>query len=150
MKRKVIAIRSGATLREAAALLSSHHIGSLPVVDAGGRLAGLIQMRDLLALVLPDFIHFVEDFDFVGDFGAVEMRVPEPAMLELPVTRVMQPPVSVHENSGLLRAFSVMHHANIHDLPVVDAADRLIGIASRVDIGALLLGRWETLQGESE
>jgi len=142
MKSNVISISAAATIREAAELLSQRHIGSLPVVDSTGRLVGLLQMRDLLALVMPDFIRLVEDFDFVGDFGAIEYRRPDKNMLDTPVRKIMNQAISVDEACGLLRAFSVLNQENIHDLPVVNSAGVLIGIASRVDIGTALLGTW--------
>ncbi len=145
MKKNVVAIPATATIGGAASLLASRHIGSLPVVDRNGRLVGLLQLRDLLALVLPDFVHLVEDFDFVEDFGAIEERMPDLTTLRMPVEGVMQPAISVEETCGLLRAFSVLYHENIHDLPVVDAAGVLTGIASRVDIGAALLDTWKAV-----
>lgn len=148
MKKKVISIHSDATIREAAALLADRHIGSLPVINKQGYLIGLIQLRDLLALVLPDFIRLIEDFDFVGDFGAVEYRIPDQASLNLSVKDVMKAAISVNETCGLLRAFSVLNQENIHDLPVVDINGLLIGIASRVDIGVLLLSTWSTTKNE--
>jgi CBS-domain-containing membrane protein len=150
MKKNVISISARASIGEAAAMLARHHIGSLPVVNEVGRLVGLLQLRDLLALVLPDFIRLVEDFDFVGDFGAIEARKPDQTSLSILVYKVMQPAISVDETCGLLRAFSVLHQENLHDLPVVDSAGHLIGIASRVDIGALLLSTWDiTSSGKS-
>lgn len=143
MKRKVISVPSSASIGEAAALLTERHIGTLPVVDERGRMVGLLQLRDLLALVMPDFVRLVEDFDFVGDFGALETRKPSHQSLTMPVTQVMQPPISVEENCGLLRAFAVLHHEQLLDLPVVDADGVLIGIASRVDIGISLLSTWQ-------
>jgi CBS-domain-containing membrane protein len=123
-------------------MLVEKRIGTLPVLDEHGRMIGLVQMRDLIELVMPDFLRLVEDFNFVTDFGAIETRIPSPEVLALPITTVMQPPIFVEENSGLLRAFSVLHQKKLHDLPVVDSEGRLIGIASRVDIGILLLGTW--------
>ncbi len=142
MKQHVVSVAAGARIGEAVMLFTKHRIGTLPVVDGEGRLVGCLQLRDLLELVLPDFIHLVEDFDFVGDFGAVEARKPFPEELERPITELMQPPVFVEESCGLLRAFSVLHHADLPDLPVVDAGGRLAGIASRVDIGISLLRGW--------
>jgi CBS-domain-containing membrane protein len=144
MKKNVISISAKASIGDAATMLAKHHIGSLPVVDESGRLVGLLQLRDLLALVMPDFVRLVEDFDFVGDFGAIETRKPDQASLAIPIIKVMQPAISVDENCGLMRAFSVLKQENLHDLPVVDATRRLIGIASRVDIGTLLLSTWGT------
>jgi CBS-domain-containing membrane protein len=143
MKKNVIAISATANIGEAAALFAEHRIGTLPVIDPSGHLVGLLQLRDLLALVLPDFVRLVEDFDFVGDFGAIEARKPTRASLIIPVEKVMQPAISVNETCGLLRAFSVLHQESLHDLPVVDVTGQLIGIASRVDIGVLLLSTWD-------
>jgi CBS-domain-containing membrane protein len=148
MKRDVVSITVSASIGQAAARFAARHIGMLPVVDAEGHLVGVLQLRDLLALVMPDFVHLIEDFDFVHDFGAVETGQPSPEALAQPVRDVMQPPVSVEATCGLLRAFAVMREHDLHDLPVVDAAGRLAGIASRVDIGAALLASWRTSEVE--
>jgi CBS domain-containing protein len=143
MKRDVVSITSTGTVGEAAALTAARHIGMLPVVDGAGRLLGLVQMRDLLALVMPDFVRLVDDFDFVHDFGAIEARQPDPEALARQVHEIMQPPISVEATCGLLRAFATMRKHDLHDLPVVTGQGRLVGIASRVDIGAALLSKWE-------
>ncbi|MBN1887922.1 MAG: CBS domain-containing protein [Thermoflexales bacterium] len=142
MKRDVISISPSASIGQAAALLALRHIGTLPVVDGTGRLIGLLTLHDLLALVLPDFMRLIENFDFVHDFGAVEARQPSPETLARPVRDVMQPPVSVDRACGLLRAISVLSQHRVLDLPVVTPDGLLVGIASRVDIGAVLLASW--------
>ncbi|HKZ86783.1 MAG TPA: CBS domain-containing protein [Anaerolineae bacterium] len=144
MKRDVVSITASASIGQAAARFASRHIGMLPVVHAVGHLVGVLQLRDLLALVMPDFVQLVDDFDFVHDFGAVESQQPSPEMLARPVTEVMQPPISVEATCGLLRAFAMLREHDLHDLPVVDAAGRLVGIASRVDIGTALLANWRS------
>lgn len=149
MKHDVVSITASASIGQAASRFAARHIGTLPVVDASGRLVGTLQLRDLLALVLPDFLKLIEDFDFVHDFGAVEARQPSPEMLARPVTDVMQPPVSVEATCGLLRAFAVMREHDLHDLSVVDTSGRLVGIASRVDIGAALLASWRSSEGSA-
>ncbi len=147
MKHDVISIPASATIGQAAALMVARHIGTLPVVDGAGHLIGLLQLRDLLALVMPDFVRLVEDFDFVHDFGAVETRQPSPETLARPVRQVMQPPVAVEEHSGLLRAAALLRQHELQDLPVVAADNRLVGIASRVDIGTALLANWPVPSG---
>jgi CBS domain-containing protein len=147
MKRQVVSISASATLSEAAARIATRHIGMLPVVEADGRLVGVLQLRDLLELVLPDFVRLVDDFDFVPDFGAVEGRQPPPGVLARPVREVMQPAISVQENCGLLRAYAIMRRHDLHDLPVVKADGRLVGIASSVDVGAALIKTWRTMGG---
>ena len=143
MKRNVVSIEAQATIAEAAALIVKHHIGLLPVVNSDGRLIGVLGLRDLLSLSMPVFVKLLDDLDFVYDFGAVEDALPDPIALAKPVTSLMRAAISVKASSGLLRAYSLLEHHHIHDLPVVDDAGRLVGIASRVDIGAAILGRWQ-------
>ena len=144
MKHDVVSISSSASLGQAAALLAKRHIGTLPVIDGAGHLVGLLQLRDLLNFVMPDFVRLIEDFDFVQDFGAVEIRQPELDTLVRPVREVMQPPVSVDRACGLLRAYAMLLRHELLDLPIVTPDSRLVGIASRVDIGAALLAGWRT------
>ena len=48
-------IHPDATVAAAARLMNSHHIRRLPVVDADGKLAGIVSRRDLLSIFLrPD------------------------------------------------------------------------------------------------
>lgn len=143
MKRDIVSLHASDTVERAASLVVDRHVGTLPVVDDDRKLVGLLTLRDLLALVMPAFVRLVEDFDFVHDFGAVEAYQPTPDTLARPVREVMQPPVSVEESCGLLRASAVLRHHELMDLPVVsDTIGELVGIASRVDIGAALLAGW--------
>ena len=143
MKHEVISISATDTIREAAALFVEEHIGTLPVIDEEGKLVGILHIRDLLELVMPSFVRLVEDFDFVlGDFSVFESLLPPPEVDIQPVRLIMVPPVSVRAESGLLRAFAIMNSHNWYDLPVVDDDGRLVGLASRVDVGTALLAEW--------
>jgi CBS domain-containing protein len=145
MKRNVYSIPSTATIRQAGALVVEHHIGLLPVVDELGKLVGVVKLGDLLLLELPDFFDLLPDLDFVHDFGAVETTRPKPEQLDRSVRTLMQPVKSVEENCGLLRAYALMLKHNLHDLLVVSEDGVLVGIASRVDIGAAILSTWKTV-----
>lgn len=146
MKRNVISVTEQTTIRQAAALIVERHIGLLPVLDAQGKPVGAVRLSDLLALELPDFYNLLPDLDFVHDFGAVETTRPSAQELDRPVKVLMQPRLSVDENCGLLRAYALMLKHNLHDLPVVDAAGMLVGIASRVDLGAAILSTWKLIE----
>ena len=142
MKKNVISIPVKTTIGEAAAVIVEKHVGILPVVDEQGKPVGVVRLSDLLTLELPDFIHLVADFDFVHDFGAVETTRPAPKLLAKPVTSLMQPVVTIEEDSGLLRAYAIMLQNKINDLPVTTATGELVGIVSLVDIGAAILSMW--------
>jgi CBS domain-containing protein len=142
MKRNVITLPETATLGEAAARFADEHVGTLPIVDAGGHLVGLLHLHDLLGLIMPDFITLIENFDFVRDFGVLEDKAPESQALAQQVTRVMHRPIAVSESAGLLRAFALIDQHDLYDLPIVDKEYRLVGLASRVDVGTALLATW--------
>ena len=145
MKRNVFSIPEVATVRQAAALIVERHIGLLPVVNHQGKPIGVIRLADLLSLELPDFFQLLPDIDFVHDFGAVEQTRPTPEDIDQPVTRFIQPRIFVEETCGLLRAYALMVKHNLHDLPVVAEDGTLVGIASRVDIGAAILSTWNAI-----
>ena len=146
MKKNVVSVPAKSTIHEAAAIIVSKHIGLLPVVDGNSKPIGMIGMRDLLTLELPDFVKFVADVDFVHDFGAVENTRPSAQTLNRLVTTLMKPPVSVDEDCGLLRAYALLVQHNLHDILVVAKDGTLIGIASRVDIGAAVLSTWKSVE----
>lgn len=144
MKRHVIAVAPDATAREAARIVVSQHIGTLPVVDSLGVLVGVVRLEDLLGVFMPDFVALMDNIDFVHDFGALDALRPQDMSeaAHLTMRDIMQPPVSVEQTCGLLRAFATMTQHDIRDLPVVNRAGSLVGIASRVDIAAAFLGPW--------
>lgn len=142
MKKNVISIAPDTSIRDAADTFIRHHIGTLPVVESNGKLVGILLIRDLVSLVLPDFVNMMQDIDFVLDFGAAETRKADNEMLMTPVKEIMQPPIAGEGDSSLLRATALIKKHNLLDLPVVDDEERLIGIASLVDIGTKFLQSW--------
>ena len=146
MKRNVVSIPVTASIREAAAIFVKKHIGVLPVVDKNHKPVGVVGLRDLLTLELPDFVNFIADVDFVHDFGAVETTRPSAKALDKSVKTLMEPAITVEEDSGLLRAYALMMQHNLHDILVVSKEGKLMGIASRVDIGIAILSAWERVE----
>lgn len=146
MKRNVISISETSTVREAASILAKKHIGLLPIVNDEMNVIGVVGLKDLLSLKLPDFVRFVADVDFVHDFGAVETSSPSAETLNESITTLMKDAITVEESCGLTRAYALMLQHNLHDMPVVSVERKLIGVASRVDIGTSILSSWEKVE----
>ena len=102
MKRNVVSVLATTTIREVGAIFVKKHIGLLPIVDDDDKPVGMIGMRDMLTLELPDFVTFLADVDFVHDFGAVEETHPSARTLNKTVKTLMKPAVTVDEDCGLL------------------------------------------------
>ena len=140
MKREVVSITPDATLREVAALILEKRVGTLAVVDNGGTLVGTISINDIVKLFLPDFVAVMDEIDFVHDYGDLENTSAEDRQRAkmLHVSDVMEEPVALEEDAGLVHALSVMEKHNLKDL-IVTRGGKLVGIASQVDIGRAFL-----------
>ncbi len=112
MTRRVISIRSGETADVAARLLSRNNIGSVPVVDDGGSLVGMLTDRDLVVRCM-----------------AAGLR-PQ----EVPVSQIMTAsPLSVQESDDAGAVSARMGRAQVRRVPVVrDGA--VTGIVSLGDL----------------
>jgi CBS-domain-containing membrane protein len=143
MKQRVISVQQDSTIEMAAAIIREHHIGTLPVVDLQKKLVGMLRLENLLALVMPDFVHLVEHFEFAHNFGSLEYTKPDPSALKGAVKDIMEDPISVLVDSGVLRAAALLHLRDLRDLPVVDAENTLVGLVSHVDLGVALMTGWE-------
>lgn len=139
MKKSVIYIYSRAPLGSAIQLFVQHRIGTLPVVNDEGVLVGILLLEDVIALLMPDFVHLLDNLSFVHDFGAFENRLSTSLDQDQPVVKLMQAPIFCEDTFSLLHAAALLHQSEVTDLPVVDAEHHLVGIISHVDIGIALL-----------
>jgi CBS domain-containing protein len=142
MKRKVASIRDDATLAQAIERFIVERVGMLPVLDEQSHVVGVITLHDILHLAFPHFVDLIEDFDFVHDFGALEAGEISAEVANSRITEYMSPPLSCAEDCGLLRAEAVMRQHRVRDLPVVDEDQKLVGLASWVDVGTAFLEQW--------
>lgn len=142
MKRNVVSVEIGTTIRQVIALVVKYHIGTVPVVDDKMKLVGVVRLRDLLSLGMPDFVKVLDNFEFVHTFGAMETRHPAPEDLSRRVEEIMETPVYAKEDYSLLHAAAILHHQGLKDLPVITKDHQLVGIASHVDIGTALMSSW--------
>lgn len=149
MKHNVIFGHPEMTVKEAALLMAENNVGTLPVVDENSILVGVTTMRDVIHIFLPDFISLLSNISFIKDFG--DWRNPSAESMQraesLLVADIMEDPVSVEEDCSLVKALSFMEKFRIRDLPVVKNG-KLVGIASRVDIGRAFLSTWLTAREE--
>ena len=103
-----VTIAPDKTVGDALTLMAEYHIGGIPVVDAGGILAGIVTNRDL---------RFESD-------------------LRRPIKAVMTSErlVTTAPGTTLEDAARILHRHKIEKLPVVDAEGRLVGLVTYKDI----------------
>lgn len=110
LKRKLVSVAPGATVREAARLMAAERIGALAVVD-GERLSGIFTERDAVFRVLA---------------GGLD---PDATRL----SQVMTPdPITVGVDRPLNHALHMMYDGGFRHVPVVEGP-RLVGVVSARD-----------------
>lgn len=146
MSRDVTTLTMQMTVAEAAELLISSSNTSLPVVDEGMRLVGVLSEVDILRLSLPRYADLIGDLSFLppeADFVSPEkLRT----LTEVTVGEVMhrEPLYTVREDSPLAEAALLMVQHRLGRLPVVEEG-RLIGAISRRDVLRAIV---QTISGE--
>jgi len=133
MTREVITVTSDAPIAEAAAKMLDNHISGLPVIDAAGKLVGI-----------------VSDGDFVrrSEIGTQRKRAPWLQLLVGPgkqatefvrasgrrVEDVMTPdPITASEDTTLESLVETMEKNNIKRVPIVQFG-RITGIVTRINL----------------
>jgi CBS domain-containing protein len=124
MTSPVITVRPDARLKDVAALLVEHGVNSVPVVDAGDRLVGIVSEADLLPLEAGP-----------GPRAAAPAAGPAPPHT---AREVMSRPVyTLTTDTDAAAAARLMLRHRLKSVPVVDG-DRVVGMAARRDLLRLI------------
>jgi len=127
MTRDVVTLSQGQSLPLASELMKLSRIRHLPVIDAEGRLVGLVTHRNLLDAQVSALTPLTED-----ERAEVQLRVP--------VSRVMRTDVwTVSPDATALSAARLMYDHRFGCVPVVEDDRRLVGIVTEADLVALLI-----------
>ena len=133
MTRPVITVTPETTIAEAAATMLRRHISGLPVVDAAGKLVGILSEGDFIRRSelgtqrkRGRFLAFIlgpgqAATDFVHEHGrkVAEVMTPEP--------------LTVTEDTRLEAVVALMEKNHVKRLPVM-RGDRIVGIVSRANL----------------
>jgi CBS domain-containing protein len=110
MRTDLITVRQDAPLADATALLMSHRISGLPVVDAGGMLLGIVTEKDLLRVLYE-----------------------EPGTLRQVADLMTRDPRSFGPDEPLANVCDCLMANHFRRVPVVEGG-RLVGLVSRADL----------------
>jgi CBS domain-containing protein len=133
MVRNVITIGPNATVGEVADLLVTHRISALPVVDAGGKVIGIISEGDLVRRAEAGTerrrSHWLE-WMMPGQALAAEFVKSHARKVSDVMTRRV---ISVTSGAPLSEVATTLERNGIKRVPVVDSG-KLVGIVSRANL----------------
>lgn len=151
MSPDVLTVSEDMTVRELAAFLMDHEITGAPVVDAEGRLAGVVSVVDIADLAAGEEEDdeggegssregfFDRGFDAVSPGELAELGPFEGEEGEMRVGEIMNPEVfSVPEDATVSQVASTLLNNHVHRLLVIEGG-RVLGIITTSDLLGLLV-----------
>ncbi len=144
MTKAVLTVSPETLVSDLAKTLVGKNIGGVPVVDADGRLVGIVTQSDLVEraqeLELPPAINIL-DFHLYLQVPSHLFRKVE-KMLGATVADIMSPnPVTVSPDIPVSRIAALMAKQKVHTLPVLDAG-KIVGIIGKMDLVRGLAREW--------
>ncbi len=135
MTRTVATVTPDTTIREAAKIMSASRVSGLPVVDAAGRVVGIVTEKDLLRSRLEDQKREAWWLNLLAEGEKLAPDFIEYARAGNDmVRRVMHAdPLTIAEDTPLAEIAALMVEKGIKRLPVVTDG-KLVGIVSRADL----------------
>jgi len=138
MTTQVATLRPDQPVSEAADLLAAGRYGAMPVIDATGRLVGLLSDEDLIVsearLHVPTVISFLgATFTLPGEQHRFEDELKKVAGSSVAEVMDGHPP-TIGADDTVEDLATAMHERDVSHLPVVDASGNLVGIVARGDL----------------
>jgi CBS domain-containing protein len=129
MSRDVVVAIESTPFKELVLRMQEHRVSAIPVVDADGRLVGIVSEADLL---------LKEDTHLEGEgrlFEGRQRRTEREKHVAVVAAQLMtSPPVTIGPDATLPEAARLMHRHGIKRLAVASAEGRVLGIVSRADL----------------
>jgi CBS domain-containing membrane protein len=135
MSRKLITVTFGTPLQEAWALLRTHRLRALTVVDRSFRIAGIITLTDFLRAADLDVYEGFDDKlrQLIRTTRSVYSNKPE--VVGQIMTRKVRVVGMQRHLVDLVPLFSTTGH---HQIPIIGEGERLVGIITQSDLVAAL------------
>jgi CBS-domain-containing membrane protein len=138
MTREVVTVGRKTPLQEVAEKMTEKGISGVPVIEEGGKVAGVISEKDFLTRMgakdTKTFMGVVAEC--LKGKGCVALSVRAKQAEDI----MSIPPITVDEDTTLMDITSIFSERKINRVPVIDNKNKLIGIVSREDVvGAPLL-----------
>ncbi len=139
MMTEFVTIAPGLPWEDAAALLHAHHAAGAPVVDANGKLIGILSEKDLFRGMFPSYRDWIETPHAYLSFEEFEPDAADLAgrtVADVMSTRV----ITATPETPVLQVGALMAASGIHHVPVLDGGE-VVGLVNRGSIYRAILAR---------
>ena len=141
MTKEVISVSPNTEIVKAAKILLENRINGMPVIDAFGRLVGIICQSDLVAqqkgIPIPSVFTLLESFIPLTSMKRIDKEMEKIAALTVKEAMTLEP-VTVSPETEIEEVAKLMVDKKFHTLPVVDGG-KVVGIVGKEDVLKTLL-----------
>lgn len=136
MTKDVVTVTADTTIQDVAKIFVDKNISGVPVVDEAGKLIGVLSEGDLVYQQKP--IHpplFINLFDGIIQLDRREFWEQLHKIAAYQVGELMSKHVIyAHEDAPTSEIASLMINKKVNRIPIVDDAQKVVGIVSRHDL----------------
>ena len=141
MTKEVIAVSPDTEIVNAAKILLEKRINGMPVIDAFGRLIGIICQSDLVAqqkgIPVPSIFTLLESYIPLTSIKKIDKEMEKIAALTVKEAMTLEP-VTVSPETDIEEVAKLKVDKKFHTLPVVDGG-KVVGIVGKEDVLKTLL-----------
>ena len=136
MTKEVISVSPETEITNAAKILLENRINGLPVIDAFGRLIGILCQSDLVAqqkgIPVPSVFTLLESFIPLTSIKRIDKEMEKIAALTVKEAMTLEP-VTVSPETDIEDVAKLMVDKKYHTLPVVEGG-KIVGIVGKEDV----------------
>ncbi|MEJ8305302.1 CBS domain-containing protein [Saccharibacillus sacchari] len=146
MIKDVLTVNQNALLSEVLQLFVAKRINGAPVVDADGKLTGMVSDGDILRYINPSRQTVYDMFSYVFVSPPEELAEALSYKVETAAKKIMKKNVqSVSPEQDLEEALGILAKHHFKKLPVVNEKKEVVGVISRGDLLKQIAGRLNEL-----
>jgi CBS domain-containing membrane protein len=132
MTRNVATVAPETPLRAVAEVMSQRKVSGVPVIDADGKVVGVVSNKDFLAHMGTGEAKTL--MDLVAECLRGSGCVATPIRQKYASDIMSSPPITIDQDRSVIEAADLLIQKSINRLPVVDPGGKLVGILARADI----------------
>ncbi|UJX40516.1 CBS domain-containing protein [Desulfovibrio sp. JY] len=144
MTTTVVTITEDTEISAAAKLLFDKGFNGMPVLNANGKLTGILCQSDLVAqqkkLSLPSVFSLLDGFIPLGSMKDLDREVEKMSALTA-VHAMSRNPATVSPDTDIDEVASLMTDKGYHTIPVTDGQGKVVGIIGMSDVLGTLVDK---------
>jgi CBS domain-containing protein len=133
-----ITVKPELPLQQAIQILADNKISSVPVIDESGKLVGILSETDILwqqsGVTPPAYITIFDSVIYLENPARYEKELHKALGQTVEEVMTQEDVTTITPDQSLSEAARLLHEKRVHQLPVLDESEKVIGVIACSDI----------------